>query len=111
MVEVTQGEQKRWFKYDSLGRLLRVRQPEQEINQSLDMADAFNTEGDWTAGFTYDILGNVLTATDAKGTVITNAYDKANRVITRTYSNNPTGVTTPTVNFYYDGKGLAAPQA
>lgn len=110
MVEVTQGVQKRWFKYDSLGRLLRVRQPEQEINTALNLADSFNTSGQWTAGFTYDILGNVLTATDAKGTVITNTYDRANRVKTRTYSNEPAGVTTPAVNFYYDSKGLAAPQ-
>ncbi|MBL8181385.1 MAG: RHS repeat protein [Blastocatellia bacterium] len=110
MVEVTQGVQKRWFKYDALGRLLRVRQPEQEVNTGLNMSDAYNTSGQWTAGFTYDLLGNVLTATDANGTVITNTYDRAGRVTSRTYSNEPSGVTTPSVEFRYDGKGLAAPQ-
>ncbi|MCW5957365.1 MAG: RHS repeat protein [Pyrinomonadaceae bacterium] len=105
MVEVTQGVQKRWFKYDSLGRLIRVRQPEQEVNTALNLNDEFNTSGQWTAGFTYDILGNVLTATDANGTTITNAYDRAGRVKTRTYSDS-----TPAVSFYYDGKGLSTPQ-
>jgi len=111
MVEVTQGVQKRWFKYDSLGRLIRVRQPEQEVNTTLNLSDDFNTSGQWTAGFTYDVLGNVLTATDAKGTVITNIYDKANRVTTRIYSNEPQGITTPAVSFFYDGKELSAPQS
>ncbi len=105
MVEVTQGVQKRWFKYDSLGRLIRVRQPEQEVNTALNLADSFNTSGQWTAGFTYDVLGNVLSATDAKGTTITNTYDRAGRVKTRSYSDG-----TPAVSFYYDGKGLTAPQ-
>jgi RHS repeat-associated protein len=101
MVEVTQGVQKRWFKYDSLGRLIRVRQPEQEVNTALNLVDSFNTSGQWTAGFTYDVLGSVLTATDANGVMITNAYDRAGRVKTRTYSDS-----TPPVSFYYDGKGL-----
>jgi RHS repeat-associated protein len=131
MVEVTQGQQKRWFKYDSLGRLLRVRQPEQEINQSLDMADPFNTEGDWTAGFVYDILGNVIRATDANGVNIINEYDRASRVLRRCYTRpnvtlaatvdtcaeiptTPTDLRstdTPTVEFFYDGKGLAQQQS
>ncbi len=111
MVEAIQGDQHRYFKYDSLGRMIRVRQPEQEVNASLNMTDAYNTSGQWTAGFTYDVMGNVLTATDAKNVTITNTYDKANRVTSRTYSNEPQGVTTPPVHFYYDGKGLAQPQS
>ena len=106
MVQVTQGVQNRYFKYDSLGRLIRVKQPEQETNSGLNLADDFNTAGQWTAGFTYDVLGNVMTATDAKGTVITNTYDNASRVTTRSYSD-----TTPPVSFYYDGKGLAQVQS
>ncbi len=75
------------------------------MNSSLDLSDSFNTSGEWTAGFTYDVMGNVLTATDAKGVTITNTYDKVGRVKTRTYSDG-----TPAVDFYYDGKGLSAPQ-
>ncbi len=104
MVEVTQGEQKRFFKYDSLGRLIRVKQPEQETNDALDMNDFYNTSGKWTAGFTYDLTGNVLTATDANGTVITNTYDKANRVKTKTYTTTGNIQATPQVRYYYDGK-------
>ncbi|MBL8180537.1 MAG: hypothetical protein JNL64_02875 [Blastocatellia bacterium] len=29
------------YKYDALGRLLRVRPPEQERNQNLDLSDSF----------------------------------------------------------------------
>ncbi len=112
MVEVIQGEQHRYFKYDSLGRLIRVKQPEQEVNTpALDLADNYNTSGKWTAKFTYDLTGNVLTATDANGTVITNAYDKANRVITKSYSNEPNGQTTPSVSYFYDGKCSAVQTA
>ena len=111
MVKVEQGVQTRYFKYDSLGRLIRVNQPEQEYNSSLDLPDSFNPTNHWTAGFTYDVLGNVLTATDAKGTVITNTYDRASRVLTRSYSNEPSGVNTPAVSFLYDGKGLDSLQS
>ena len=126
MVEVTQGVQKRWFKYDSLGRLIRVRQPEQEVNASLHLADAFNTSGGWTAGFAYDLMGNVVRATDANGVNIINDYDRANRVIRRCYTKpeistsavSCVGVagpdistTTPAVLFFYDGKGLAQQQS
>lgn len=95
------------------------------------MADAFNTDGDWTAGFAYDILGNVVRATDANGVNIINEYDKANRVTKRCYTKpnvtlspsivkcdqipdeEPTdyrSTDTPTVEFFYDGKGLAQQQ-
>lgn len=106
MVKVQQGGQYRYFKYDSLGRLIRVRQPEQEVNAALNLADSYNTSGQWTAAFSYDVFGNVLTATDAKGVTITNSYDKASRVKTRSYSDG-----TPTVSFYYDGKGLTSQQS
>ncbi len=107
MVEVTQGAQKRFFMYDSLGRLIRVRQPEQDINAALELTDVSTGNKDWTAKFTYDLFGNVLTTTDAKGTIVTNTYDKANRVKTRIYSGEPAGQTTPAVSYFYDGKGLA----
>ncbi|MGB7070290.1 MAG: RHS repeat-associated core domain-containing protein [Pyrinomonadaceae bacterium] len=101
MVHLQQGVQNRYFMYDSLGRILRVRQPEQEVNAGL------NTTGNpgnnsWTAGLSYDNNGNVLTATDAKGTTVTNAYDSLNRALTRTYSDG-----TPTVTNSYDGVGLS----
>ncbi|HMT09757.1 MAG TPA: hypothetical protein PKA82_17355, partial [Pyrinomonadaceae bacterium] len=126
MVQVTQGVQNRWFKYDALGRLLRVSQPEQERNPNLDLSDSYNTSGHWTAGFAYDLLGNVVRATDANGVNIINDYDRAGHVIRRCYTkpNINTSATTcapiigtssestdtAAVAFWYDGKGLAAPQ-
>ncbi len=110
LVKITQGNpnqagqtvQRRYFMYDSLGRLTRVRQPEQIPNAGL------NTTGnpdnnEWTAGYSYDIVGNVLTVTDANGVVITNTYDKAGRVKTRSYTNETGGYTTPPVSYFYDG--------
>ena len=96
MVKVTQGTQNRFFMYDSLGRLRRVRQPEQQVNTAL------NTSGNpdnnsWTAGFAHDDNGNILTATDSRNVAMTNAYDALNRVQTRSYSD-----ATPTVTYTYE---------
>ncbi len=111
MVKVQQGKtgetiQNRYFKYDSLGRLIRVHQPEQEVNAGLTLADGYNPTGQWTAAFSYDIFGNVLTATDAKGIVTYNTYDQASRLKVRTYSD-----TTPPVSYFYDGEGLLQKQS
>lgn len=103
MVNVTQGSQNRFFMYDSLGRLLRIRQPEQIANSAL------NTTGNpdnnnWTAGFTYDDNGNILTSKDANNVTVTYTYDNLNRVKTKSYSDS-----TPQVSYKYDlltnGKG------
>lgn len=96
MVHVQQGVQHRYFMHDSLGRLLRVRQPEQEVNSTL------NTSGNpsnnsWTIGYTYDNNGNVLTTRDANNVLTTMTYDAMNRQLTRSYSD-----TTPTVTYTYD---------
>ena len=124
MVRVTQGSQNRYFLYDNLGRLLRVRQPEQDVNPALDKTDLITNNNQWTAGFVYDLAGNLLRATDANGANIINEYDQINRVTKRCYSkqNVTTAATlcsqlmsdqidpnTPTVAFKYDelqfGKG------
>ncbi len=102
MIKITQGSQNRYFMYDSLGRLIRVRQPEQTPNPSL--ATSGNPDNNqWTADYSYDDLGNVLSVTDAKNITITNLYDKAGRTVKRTYSDG-----TPEVEYFYDGKGLPA---
>jgi YD repeat-containing protein len=88
MVRVEQGSQNRYFMYDSLGRTLRIRQPEQEVNTALNTSgDPYNNS--WTGGFTYNNNGNVLTTTDAKGTTITSTYDALIRPLTRTYNDSP----------------------
>jgi RHS repeat-associated protein len=104
MVKVSQGQQNRYFLYDYLGRLIRVKQPEQEVNESLNTTQAVDNNNQWTAGFEYDIVGNLKKTTDAKGSIITNDYDKAGRVTLREYNN----LDTPSVYYYYDGTGLGA---
>ena len=98
MIEVTQGVQKRYFLYDSLGRLLRVRQPEQQVNPALNLSGSESVNTQWTAAFSYDKNGNMLTATDAGNATITNNYDALNRAVMRSYSD----LVTPTVTFTYD---------
>ena len=121
LVEVAQGDQHRYFKYDSLSRLIRVRQPEQDVNPNLNLADTFNTSGEWTAGFVYDALGSVIRTTDANGVNTITEYDKAKRVTKRCYtkpnfttsatacsqiSSGDLSANTPAVEYFYDGKGL-----
>ena len=101
MVKVEQGVQSRYFLYDNLGRLLRVRQPEQDVNANLNLADPITGNSQWTAAFTYDISGNLLTATDAKNVTITNTYDILNRMLTRSYSDG-----TPTATYSYDNSSV-----
>lgn len=127
MVRVQQGKtgeaaiQNRYFLYDSLGRLIRVRQPEQEVNQSLNTTQSIDGNTQWTAGFVYDVLGNVKRATNANGTNIINEYDKASRITKRCYtkqnintsatecsqiSGNDLDLNTPAIEHFYDGKGV-----
>ncbi len=105
MVKVSQGVQNRYFLYDFLGRLIRVRQPEQEVNPALDLADSVSGNNHWTAAMEYDLVGNLIKTTDAENKQITNSYDKAGRVKVRSYSN----LDTPSVYYYYDGMGLSTP--
>jgi RHS repeat-associated protein len=129
MVEVVQGAQKRFFLYDSLGRLIRVRQPEQEVNPNLTTTKSIDGNNQWTAAFAYDVTSNVKRATDANGTNVINEYDKAKRIIRKCYtkqnivttavncsqvSSNDLDSNTPAVEYFYDGKGLegsVAPRA
>ncbi|MCD9187000.1 MAG: hypothetical protein LUM44_11245 [Pyrinomonadaceae bacterium] len=124
MVKVQQGVQSRYFQYDSLGRMIRVRQPEQQVNTNLPATPSVENNTQWTAGSIYDIFGNVIRTTDANGTNTISEYDKANRIIRRCYTkpnivttatkcdqlssgqNGQLSVTTPPVEYFYDGYGL-----
>lgn len=101
--KTVQGEQSRYFSYDSLGRLLRAKQPEQEVNTSLALpnADSITGNNQWSAAYSYDDNGNTLTTTDARGITVTGVYDNFNRIKSRDYSDS-----TPDVSFFYDGRYL-----
>ncbi len=110
MVHVQQGKtgepaiQHRYFLYDFLGRLIRVKQSEQEVNTALNILDPVTNNSVWTAAMEYDLVGNLIKTTDAENKQITNTYDNAGRVTKREYSN----LDTPTVFYHYDGTGLGA---
>jgi RHS repeat-associated protein len=96
-----QGEQSRYFTYDSLGRLLYAKQPEQEGNTAFAFTDSITNNLAWSVKYQYDDNGNIVSTTDARGVSVTATYDNFNRLKLRDYSD-----ATPDVNFYYDGKGL-----
>lgn len=99
--KTTQGGQIRYFMYDSLGRVLYSKQPEQETNAALIATDPITGNTAWATKFTYDDNGNSVSKTDANGVTIAAVYDRMDRLIARNYSD-----ATPDVNFYYDGTGL-----
>ena len=101
LVKVTQGGQSRYFLFDSLGRLIRIRQPEQDPNPNLALTDPITGNSAWSSGSTYDLNGNTLTTTDGKNVTITQSYDALNRALTRSYSN-----ATPTVSYTYDDPNI-----
>lgn len=88
--QVTQGGQNRYFSYDSLSRLIRAKNVEQDANSSLNLtaADPVSGNNSWSLGYTYDSNGNLLTRTDARNITATNTYDALNRVLSTTYSDS-----------------------
>lgn len=105
---VEQGGQLRFFKYDSLSRMLRAKNPEQgELAPDVNfpaLADAAfgNTEGRWSMGYRYDAAGNLVQRKDARGVVTTYVYDGLNRNTSVAYAGE-TGPPTPAVTRSYDG--------
>lgn len=104
VVEVSQGVQRRFFKYDPFGRLVRQKLPEQDENPDLRGFDPESGNSAWSSSFEYDRLGNLLKATDANGVVISSKYDLHGRLTSRVYSDG-----TPRADLVYDlapnGKG------
>jgi RHS repeat-associated protein len=98
LVAVTQGGQHRYFKYDSMKRLLRAYNPEQDSNSALSWTDPITGNSQWTMGYNYDNNGNLSTRIDARNITSTYAYDALNRNTTITYSDG-----TPDVLRVYDG--------
>ena len=71
--ESPQGNQYRYFMYDSLSRLIRARNPEQGINTNLPAAtDPITGNSQWTMAYLYDNNSNLTQKTDARN--ITTSY-------------------------------------
>jgi RHS repeat-associated protein len=96
--KVDQGGQLRYFGYDSLSRLIRVRHVEQNVNTALNWTDPVTGyAGGWTMSFSYDASGNLTSRTDARNFTTSSAYDALNRPYSRSHSDG-----TPTVTSNYD---------
>jgi RHS repeat-associated protein len=107
LAKVTQGGQSRYFMYDSLKRLIRARNPEQDTNASIALSDPLTGNSQWSMKYTYDENSNLSTKIDARGATgitTTYTYDALNRVTNRIYTNDPQN--TPAVNYKYDTQPL-----
>jgi len=76
---VTQGAQSRWFAYDSLSRLIRARNPEQNCSLNPPHTDPFTGASCWSTAYSYDANGNLTQRIDARGIETKYYYDGLNR--------------------------------
>jgi RHS repeat-associated protein len=104
LTQVNQGSQIRSYKYDSEGKLLYERIPE----QTATINDGTGTF--WTTKYTYTNFGAVQTRTDARGVVTTYGYDNLHRLTTVTYNTaSAPGVgATNNVTYTYDNSQTSA---
>ncbi len=107
--QVTQGAQNRYFLYDSAGRLVRARNPEQDVNASYNLTDPVTGAGNnqWVLKYAYDENGNLKKRWDARGVATSYSYDDINRNYSIGYATSGTSSAgTAAVERYYDGATL-----
>ena len=97
LVKITQDAQSRYFKYDSLSRLIRERHVEQATNSSYNLSDSLTGNSSWTAKAEYNSHGLVTHTYDARGVQADFYYDSLNRLTLIDYSDS-----TPDSRYYYD---------
>ena len=107
LIRVAQGTQRRWFAYDSMSRLIRARNPEQNtfpFVTPVSVAAGNETNNIWSQAYAYDPNGNLASKQDARGVSTSYQYDGLNRNTLVNY-----GGSTPDVTRTYDtatlGKG------
>lgn len=101
LVKITQGSQERYFKYDSLSRVIRERQAEQTTNSSYNLSDSLTGNSSWTKKLEYNSQGLVTHSYDARGIQTDLYYDGLNRLTLIDYSDS-----TPDTRLYYDSQTL-----
>ena len=100
--QVTQGAQTRWFAYDSLSRLILVKNPEQDTIANHNYTDPVTGHSDnWSLVYSYDENGNLKERRDARGVVTNYTYDALNRNTKIDHKIN--GSVTRSVESIYDG--------
>ncbi|HEX8649217.1 MAG TPA: RHS repeat-associated core domain-containing protein, partial [Pyrinomonadaceae bacterium] len=97
-IKITQGAQRRYFKYDSLSRLTRERQVEQAAPHY--DPDALTGNNYWSRKIVYNDDGSMTDSYDARQVRAHYDYDGLNRVTKITYSGE--GSQTPSVIYTYD---------
>jgi RHS repeat-associated protein len=85
----------RTFAYNSLSQLTNACNPE-----AIATGSACSASGPWSASYSYDANGNVTTRTDARGIVTNYTYDSLNRILGKSYTNDPAN--TPALSYGYD---------
>jgi RHS repeat-associated protein len=101
LVRISQGTQNRYFKYDSLSRLIREREVEQATNSAYDLSDSLTGNSSWSRKTDYNSSSEVTDAYDARGVHTQFSYDDLHRVTQISYSDS-----TPTEHYYYDSQTL-----
>lgn len=89
---VDQGGQLRFFMYDSLGRLVRAKNPEQDANAGLGVTDPVTGNSQWSMAYAYDPNGNLAARTDARGVTASFGYDALNRNTSISYTDGTMSV-------------------
>jgi YD repeat-containing protein len=95
--KIVQGQQSRFFMYDSMTRLIRVKNPEQDANSGLNLYDSLTGNSQWSVAYAYDAQGNLIARTDARGVTASYYYDAMNRNTLVNYSDGTS------VERHYDG--------
>jgi RHS repeat-associated protein len=97
--KIDQGGQQRFFMYDSFGRLLRAKNPEQAAGSvASNLTDAVTGNTQWSMAYGYDNNGNLTARVDARNVTTTYAYDALNRNTTVRYTDG-----TKDIDRHYDG--------
>ncbi|MFQ3582079.1 MAG: hypothetical protein SNJ49_09255, partial [Chloracidobacterium sp.] len=94
LVAVEQGVQRRYFRYDGIGRMTHARHP--EMSAPHGFSDAQTGNGQWSEVTSYDQRGLVVSRVDGRGVTTSYSYDGLNRVVQIGYSDG-----TPAKRFVY----------
>lgn len=101
LVKITQGSQTRYFKYDSLSRLIREKPAEQTANSTYNLSDSLTGNSSWSRQLEYNSFGLLTRTNDARGVQTDYSYDALNRLTLVDYSDS-----TPDARYYYDSQTL-----
>jgi RHS repeat-associated protein len=112
LTQVDQGEQRRLFRYDSLGRLTHQQLPERRATLN-DAGDVVGAGGRWSDVFFYDARSNLVRQSDARGVQTSYHYsgDPLNRLqgirydLSHVHDTATTIAAVPNVRFGYMPSG------